>query len=449
MAVEERYTTLHRGQSVARVTAQITGITLRKASPGWYVGLGGAVLLLSVFIVAIGYLFWAGVGIWGINRPVAWGFAITNFIWWIGIGHAGTFISAFLFLLRQKWRTSIFRFAEAMTVFALSIAGLFPILHLGRPWLFYWFVPYPNSRELWPEFISPLIWDFFAILTYFTVSLLILYIGMIPDLATLRDRTPSKWGRKIYGALALGWSGSGRHWWYYQSTYFLLVALVTPLVIAVHSIVGLDFAVSNVTGWHHTISPPFFVAGAIFSGLAMVIVLAAVLRSVYGLGNLVTPRHLDNLAKLLLATSLLVTYGYLMEIFGGWYSGSVHEQTAVLDRFFGPYAGIYWSMWVCNFLAPQLFWFRRLRYNVPVLVAVSLVVLVGMWLERFMVVIGGSHFRYLTPTWDIFVPTVWDWALLAGSFGLFLTLMFLFVRFLPIVAVSEINELITEHEDGA
>src|SRR5262245_21013143 len=338
-----------------------------------------------VFLYATAYLLATGIGIWGNNIPVGWAFDIINFVWWIGIGHAGTLISAVLLLFRQQWRTSINRFAEAMTLFAVVCAGLYPILHLGRPWIFYWLLPYPSTLGVWPQFRSPLIWDVFAVSTYATVSLLFWYVGLIPDLATLRDRAQRRVPQVIYGILAMGWRGSATHWHRYQTAYLLLAGLATPLVVSVHSIVGLDFAASLVPGWHVTLFPPYFVAGAIFSGFAMVMTLAIPLRAVYGLHDFITLQHLGNMAKVMLTTGLIVAYGYLMEIFYSWYSGSEFEWSLIVNRMRGPYAAAYWSLIACNVLIPQLLWFRRVRRNVPLLFVISLVVNVGMWLERFVI----------------------------------------------------------------
>lgn len=448
MELEQEPPVVKPGQTITTVTDRISSIVLAEHMPlSWAIGLGFSLFLLLVLFASIGYLILAGVGIWGINIPVAWGFAIVNFVWWIGIGHAGTLISAMLLLLRQEWRTSINRFAEAMTIFALSSAALFPLIHLGRLWLFYWMVPYPNSMELLPQFRSPLLWDFYAVFTYFAVSLLFWYMGLVPDLATLRDRAQNRLVRSVYGFFALGWRGSAVDWLRYENQYFLLAALATPLVISVHSIVGLDFAVSVVPGWHTTISPPFFVVGAVFSGFAMVLLLAIPLRWFFRLEAFITMHHLDNLAKLLLATGLLVTYGYLMEIFHGWYTGSIFEEATLLNRFFGDYAPLYWTMLLANALVPQLFWFRRARRSLPVLFIVAFIVLIGMWLERFIVVIASLYRDYLPSAWGFFTPTIWDWATLLGSMGLFLTLMFLFVRFLPVISIFEMRELVAEKED--
>ena len=448
MELEQQTPVVGPGQTITSVTDQISSITLAERTPlGWSIGLGFSLFLLLVLFASIGYLVLAGVGIWGINIPVAWGLAIINFVWWVGIGHAGTLISAMLLLLRQEWRTSINRFAEAMTLIAMAAGALFPLIHLGRLWFFYWMAPYPNSMGLLPQFRSPLIWDFYAVFTHFIVSLLFWYMGLVPDLATLRDRAKNRLARSVYGFFAVGWRGSAVDWLRYEKQYFLLAVLSTPLVISVNSILGLDFAVSIVPGWHTTISPPFFVAGAIFSGFAMVLLLAIPLRRFFRLEAFITMHHLDNLAKLLLATGFLVTYGYLIEIFRGWYSGSIFEEATVLNRFFGTYAPLYWAMLLANVLVPQLFWFRRARRSVPVLFIVALVVLIGMWLDRFVVVVASLYQDYLPSAWGVYTPTIWDWALLLGSMGLFLTLLFLFIRFLPIISIFEMRELIAEKED--
>jgi molybdopterin-containing oxidoreductase family membrane subunit len=429
----------------ASVTEKISSIVLtRKTSRGWLLGFAASFLLLMLLLVAVSYLFAKGIGIWGVNIPVAWGFAITNFVWWIGIGHAGTLISAILLLLRQRWRTSINRFAEAMTLFAVACAGLFPILHLGRPWLFYWLIPYPSTMGIWPQFRSPLVWDFFAVSTYGTVSLLFWYVGLIPDLATLRDRSRRRFGRVIYGILALGWRGDAAHWHRYETAYVLLAALATPLVVSVHTIVSFDFAVANVPGWHSTIFPPYFVAGAIFSGFAMVATIAIPLRKFYHLEEFITLRHLDYMARIMLATGLMVAYGYLMETFLAWYSGNVFEQYVGTNRAIGPYAPAYWGLIFCNVIVIQAFWFRRVRANVPLVFVIALLVNIGMWLERYVIVVTSLNRSFLPSSWYIYVPTVWDWATFVGTIGLFLALMFLFIRVLPVISIAEMRELVQQ-----
>ncbi|HYG78434.1 MAG TPA: NrfD/PsrC family molybdoenzyme membrane anchor subunit [Planctomycetota bacterium] len=438
------------GHTYGTVTDKISAIVLtRKTSLRFLLGLGLAFSLVMLLFVSVAALFIWGIGIWGVNIPVAWGFAIVNFVWWIGIGHAGTLISAILLLLRQEWRTSINRFAEAMTLFAVACAGLFPILHLGRPQYFYWLVPYPNTMNVWPQFRSPLVWDFFAISTYATVSLLFWYIGLIPDLATLRDRAKRPFAKIVYGIFALGWRGSALHWHRYQMAYLLLAGLATPLVVSVHTIVSFDFAVAQVPGWHVTIFPPYFVAGAIFSGFAMVLTLAIPLRKIYGLEDFITARHLDNMAKVLLGTGLIVAYGYFMEHFMGWYSGNPYEMFVTHNRETGPYAITFWLLILCNVLVPQLLWLRSIRTSVAALFVISLIVNVGMWMERFVIVITSLHRDFLPSSWDMYYPTFWDIATYAGTIGLFLTLFLLFIRLLPVISIFEMRELVSEHENSA
>jgi molybdopterin-containing oxidoreductase family membrane subunit len=433
------------GYTFTSVTDKIASIVLRRGTPrGWYVGFFIAFSLFMLGMFAISYLLVVGVGIWGINVPVAWGFAIVNFVWWIGIGHAGTLISAILLLLRQKWRTSINRFAEAMTLFAVACAGLFPLLHMGRPWFFYWLIPYPNTMRLWPQFRSPLVWDVFAVGTYFTISLVFWYVGLIPDMATLRDRsTTSRAGRVVYGFLAMGWRGSALHWQRYETAYLLLAGLATPLVVSVHTVVSFDFAVAIVPGWHTTIFPPYFVAGAIYSGFAMVLTLAIPIRAFYGLEDFITLRHLQNMAKILLATGLMVGYGYSMEAFMAWYSGNAVERFTSYNRMFGPYGTAYWALIATNILIPQVLWFKRARSSVAVLWLVAMVVNVGMWLERFVIVMS-LHRDFMPSAWGRYSPTVWDWATFVGTIGLFLALLFLFIRFLPVISIFEMRTLLPE-----
>jgi molybdopterin-containing oxidoreductase family membrane subunit len=399
-----------------------------------------------MMLYAIGYLFLRGVGIWGVNIPIGWGFAIVNFVWWIGIGHAGTLISAILLLLRQPWRNSINRFAEAMTLFAVSCAGLFPILHLGRPWLAYWLFPYPNSMNYWPQFRSPLVWDVFAVSTYFTISLVFWFIGLIPDLATLRDRAESRWAAMIYGILAMGWRGSARHWKRYEKAYLLLAGLATPLVLSVHTVVSFDFAVAIVPGWHTTIFPPYFVAGAIYSGFAMVLMLAIPIRKIYGLEDFITLRHLDNSAKVMLATGLIVAYGYAVEAFMGWYSGNHFDAFLLWNRLHGPYRFTYYALLFCNIVFPQVLWMRKWRIKPLRLFLVSAVVLVGMWLERFVIVVVSLHRDFLASSWGMYYPTKWDWMTYIGTIGFFLAAFFLFVRILPMISIFEMRTLLPEAE---
>jgi Ni/Fe-hydrogenase subunit HybB-like protein len=426
------------GYTFTTVTDKIASIALSRRTPAvWFVGAFVGFVLTTVLFVSIGYLFLRGVGIWGINIPVGWGLAILNFVWWIGIGHAGTLISAILLLLRQDWRNSINRFAEAMTIFAVACAGIYPLLHLGRPWLAYWLLPYPNTMALWPNFRSPLIWDVFAVSTYATVSLLFWYLGMIPDLATLRDRAKKLRAKVIYGILAMGWRGSARHWSRYETASLLLAGLATPLVISVHSVVSLDFSAGIVPGWHSTIFPPYFVAGAIYAGFAMVMTLAIPLRKLYGLQDFITMKHLDNMAKILLATGLIVGYGYVIEAFFGYYSGNM-----VLNRMEGPYRAIYWALIFCNILAPQTLWFRKVRRSVPALFCMAMIVNVGMWLERFIIVVVSLHRDFLPSSWGMYTPTFWDWSTYVGTLGLFLALMFLFIRLLPMISIFEMRAIL-------
>jgi molybdopterin-containing oxidoreductase family membrane subunit len=433
------------GYTFGSITDKISAITQTRRTPrGWWIGFGVTFLLVMVLNYAIAYLLIEGVGIWGINIPIAWGFAIVNFVWWIGIGHAGTLISAILLLLHQKWRTSINRFAEAMTLFAVACAAIFPLIHMGRPWFAYWLFPYPNTMGLWPQFRSPLVWDVFAVSTYFTVSLLFWYVGLIPDLATLRDRSPSRVGRVIYGILAMGWRGSARHWHRYDTAYLLLAGLATPLVVSVHTVVSFDFAIASLPGWHTTIFPPYFVAGALYSGFAMVLTLAIPIRAVFGLQDFITLRHLQNMAKIMLATGLLVTYGYAMEGFMSWYSGNKFEEYTSLNRLRGPYASVYFALLLCNCLLPQVLWIKKMRSNVLVLFIIAMVVNTGMWLERFIIVVTSLHRDFMPSSWGMYYPTIWDWATFIGTIGLFLCLMFLFVRLLPMISIFEMRTLLPE-----
>jgi len=435
------------GHTFASVSDKIGSIVLARGTRlGWLVGFTLSFLLLMILVLSISVLLLKGVGIWGVNIPVGWGFAIINFVWWIGIGHAGTLISAILLLLRQTWRTSINRFAEAMTLFAVACAGLFPLIHMGRPWFFYWMTPYPSTMGLWPNFRSPLVWDVFAVSTYGTVSLLFWFVGLIPDLATLRDRSKNRAARKIYGILAMGWRGSAVHWHRYEVASLLLAGLATPLVVSVHTVVSFDFTIGIIPGWHSTIFPPYFVAGAIYAGFAMVLLIAIPLRAVYGLQDFITAKHLRNMAKVLLATSMIVSYGYMMEAFFAWYSGNPYEKSMILSRMTGPYAWIYWMLLACNLVTPQLLWFARVRDSIPGLFAISLVVSLGMWLERFVIVVTSLSRDFLPSSWGMYYPTRWDYGTFLGSIGLFLTLLFLFIRFLPMISIFEMRTLLPEAE---
>lgn len=433
------------GHDLLSVTETVSDLVLtRPTGLGWLGFFGFSNILVGIFGIAVAYLFLFGLGVWGIQIPNAWGFDITNFVWWIGIGHAGTLISAFLLLMHQKWRTSINRIAEAMTIFAVMCAGLFPLLHLGRPWFFYWLMPYPNTMSLWPQFRSALIYDVFAVSTYFTVSLLFWYMGMIPDLATLRDRATNRFAQIVYGMLALGWRNSARHWQRFEMAYLLLAGLATPLVISVHSVVSSDFAISVVPAWHETVFPPYFVAGAIFSGFAMVLLLCVPIRHFYHLKDFITIDHLDVMGKLVLATSLITSFGYLSEQTLSRYAGDTVELYTYNFRLlgFGQYAWFTWTLFFCNAIAPQILWFKRLRRKESVLVIVSVLVLIGMWLERYMIITTSLSRDYLPSSWGFFKPTIWDIATFVGSIGVFLVAFLLFARFLPILSMSENRALL-------
>ena len=424
-----------------QISQRLASIVLERAvRRGWLGGLAVAFALLMLLNVSVAWLLVKGVGIWGVDQPVAWGFAIVNFVWWIGIGHAGTFISAILLLLHQQWRTSINRFTEAMTLFAVACAGLFPLLHLGRPWVFYFLVPYPDTMRLWPQWRSPLVWDVFAVSTYLTVSLVFWYVGLVPDLATMRDRARPRWMKVIYGLAALGWRGSARHWQRYETVYILLAGLATPLVLSVHSVVSLDFAVAIMPGWHSTIFPPYFVAGAIFSGFAMVLTLLIPVRAWYRLEDLITAQHLDAAAKVMLATGLMVGLGYASEHWIAWYSDDVYEGFLVHNRMFGPFWKVWWLVMACNILIPQALWSGRVRGTPWMLFSIAIVINIGMWAERYLIVITSLHRDFLPSSWGMYHGTFWDWATLAGSFGLFFTLLILFVRLLPMIAISEMRK---------
>jgi len=397
---------------------------------------------LTVFGVSVFWLLWNGVGVWGLNNPIDWGWAIVNFVFWVGIGHAGTLISAILFLFRQQWRTAVNRSAEAMTIFAVICALQFPTFHTGRLWLIWWSLPLPNQMQMWPNFRSPLLWDVFAVSTYFTVSLLFWYVGLIPDLATMRDRATTKIRRVAYGVFALGWRGSTRHWQHYEKAYLLLAGLATPLVLSVHTIVSFDFAVSQLPGWHTTIFPPYFVAGAIFSGFAMVLTLLIPIRKWYGLEHIITIKHLENMAKIILLTGTMVGYAYAMEFFIAWYSGNPYETFAFINRAFGPYAWAYWIMVTCNVVTPQFVWIKSVRRSPAALFVLSIFVNIGMWFERFVITVTSLSRDFLPSSWDYYSATIWDLGMLIGSFGLFFTLFCLFVRYLPMIAIAEIKSVL-------
>jgi Ni/Fe-hydrogenase subunit HybB-like protein len=436
------------GHTTATVTDKISSVVLQRTPKWWYVGFGISFMLMMLLLLSVTWLFAKGVGVWGVNWPVGWGFAIVNFVWWIGIGHAGTLISAILLLLRQEWRTSINRFAEAMTLFAVACAGLFPVLHLGRPWLFYWLMPYPNTMGLWPQFRSPLIWDVFAVSTYATVSALFWYVGLIPDLATLRDRTTNRFWQIVYGFGSMGWRGSAAHWHNYETAYLLLAGLATPLVVSVHTVVSFDFAIGIVPGWHATIFPPYFVAGAIYAGFAMVLSLAIPLRAAFGLEDFITMRHLQNMGKVMLATGLIVLYGYTMEFFFAWYSGSHIERFTFLNRIQGPYRFYWYGLMLCNAIAPQFLWLRKVRNSPLALFVVAMFVNVGMWLERFVIVVTSLHRDFLPSSWALYHGTIWDWGTFIGTLGLFLSLLFLFIRFLPMISIFEMRTMVPGTRGG-
>jgi Ni/Fe-hydrogenase subunit HybB-like protein len=435
--------------TLGSITDQVSSLAERPTPPrAWYIAFAISSSLTVMLFGLIGYLIVTGVGVWGNNAPVAWGWPIVNFVFWVGIGHAGTLISAILFLFRQDWRTSINRFAEAMTIFAVTCAGIFPAIHIGRIWFVYWLAPLPNSLAMWPNFRSPLLWDVFAVTAYATVSALFWYLGMVPDLATLRDRATSKIRRIAYGIASLGWTGSSKQWRLFEVAYLLLAALATPLVLSVHTIVSFDFAVSQVPGWHTTIFPPYFVAGAVFSGFAMVITLMVPARQFFGLKNLVTLRHLENMCKIVLATGTMVGYAYAVEFFIAWYGGNQYEQFAFINRAFGPYAWAYWTMVSCNVLAPQLFWFRSVRTTPWAMVCICVLVNVGMWFERFVITVTSLSRDFLPSSWGYFTPTLVDILMFAGSFGLFFTLFLLFFRFLPMVAMAEVKSVLPVEGDA-
>ena len=437
------------GMSFHSLTEQITSIVVSPdVPPFWFWSFTIAVTVVLVFLIGVVALISTGVGVFGNNIPVAWAFPITNFVWWIGIGHAGTLISAILLLLNQTWRNSINRFAEAMTLFAVACAGLFPVFHLGRPWVAFWILPYPNTMTVQSQFRSPLVWDVFAVSTYATVSLLFWYLGMIPDLASVRDRATTKLEYAVYGVLALGWRGASRHWRWHKTASKLLAGLATPLVLSVHTVVSFDFTIAILPGWHSTIFPPYFVSGAIFSGFAMVLVLAIPLRKVYHLENLVTIRHLENCGKLMLATGLVLGYTYLFEPFTSWYSNDIFEMAIVHNRAVGPFAWSYWAVIACNVAVPQLLWWKRNRTTPVILFLISLDVLVGMWLERFMLIVSSLNRDFLPSSWYLYSATAWDNIILYGSIGLFTLLFLLFVRFFPMISMYELRELLPFSSPG-
>ncbi len=408
----------------------------------YYIALSITLTMLLIGAVALGFSFYYGTGLWGNNNPVGWGFPIVNFVFWVGIGHAGTLISAILFLLRQRWRNGIARFAEGMTIFAVITAGIFPLIHVGRPWLPLYLIPHPNQHSIWVNFTSPLLWDVFAVSTYFTVSFIFWYVGLIPDLATLRDRTKNRIKKIIYSVTSLGWRHSNRHWQHYEMVYLILAGFATPLVLSVHTIVSFDFAVSIMPGWHTTIFPPYFVAGAVFSGFAMVQNVLIFIRKIFNYEHIITIDTLERMNKIILLTGSLVGYAYAMEFFIAWYSGVQAEQFAFLNRAFGPYAWAYWIMVTCNVVFPQLFWLRRIRRYIPVMFVIAVFVNVGMWFERFVITVTSLSRDYLPASWAYYSPTLTDGAILLGSFGLFFTCLLLFTKTLPVVSIAEVKAVV-------
>ncbi|MDX6484528.1 MAG: hypothetical protein QOE95_2299 [Gaiellaceae bacterium] len=438
------------GHTLASISDKIGNVVLGSNTPlTWFIVVSIGFMIMGMLGMAVTWLLIKGTGIWGVNIPIGWGFAIINFVWWIGIGHAGTLISAILLLLKQGWRTSINRFAEGMTIFAVMCAGLFPLIHTGRPWLAaYWLFPYPNSMGIWPQFRSPLIWDVFAVTTYATVSAMFWFVGLVPDLATMRDRAKNRAARLLYGMGSLGWRGSARHWHNYETAYLLLAGLSTPLVLSVHTVVSFDFSIGIVPGWHATIFPPYFVAGAIYAGFAMVLLLAIPLRVAFGWKDFITDRHLENMGKVMLATGLIVFYGYVMELFFAWYSANTYERFMAFNRVFGPYKYYWYALILCNGLTPQLLWFRKIRTSPLGLFLISLVVSVGMWLERFVIVVTSLTRDFLPASWGVYKGTIWDWATFIGTLGLFSTLFFLFIRILPAISIFEMRTIVPGGEAG-
>ncbi|HEY7351223.1 MAG TPA: NrfD/PsrC family molybdoenzyme membrane anchor subunit [Terriglobales bacterium] len=444
---EQKAPVILPGQTFASITDKIASIVLRRPiTNGWLFGFAICFLILQWFLLAVCWLFYKGVGVWGVNIPIGWGFAIVNFVWWIGIGHAGTLISAILLLLRQSWRNSINRFAEAMTLFAVACAGMFPLLHLGRPWLFYWLFPYSNTMTYWPQFRSPLVWDVFAVSTYLTISLVFWYVGLIPDMASLRDQAANKYVRGIYAMMCMGWRNSVRHWHRYETAYLLLAGLATPLVLSVHTVVSFDFSIGIVPGWHTTIFPPYFVAGAIYSGFAMVLVLAIPIRKYYNIEEFITERHIENSAMVMLATGWIVAYGYGIEAFVNWFGGDPYESFLRWNRLHGPYAFWYYALLTSNIVIPQLLWFRKLRTNPFWLFLISLDILTGMWLERFIIVVVSLTRDFVPSSFGRYYPTWNDWSVLLGTLGFFAAGMYLFLRLLPAVSISELKTLIPQAE---
>ncbi len=410
----------------------------------WWIGFAVSLALATAFFIAVFLVLTRGIGIWGVNTTVVWGFAIADYVWWIGIGNAGTLISAMLLLMRQKWRASTNRFAEAMTLFAAAIAGIFPIIHLGRPLYFYWLTPYPNTMTLWPQWRSALIWDFWAILSYILFSILFWYVGLIPDFATMRDRAKTKAPRLIYGALALGWRGAARHWHAYETLHLALACLGVPLVVSLHSVVGMDFAASLMPGWQETIFPPYFVVGAMYSGFAMVVCIAALVRWGFRMQSLITLAHFDVMAKVMLAASIIMGLSYASEWFNAWYGGEHADRSLVAFEFTGAYAPMFWTLLLCNVVIPQAFWFAAVRDNIVAVFAIAVLINIGMWLERILIVWNTLSHDYMPGMWRLFIPTIWDWITTLGSLGLFALMFLVFVRLVPVVSMHEVRKLVAE-----
>ena len=434
---------VHGNKNLKTITNDVLGIMEKKPTRLWWIGFLLALSALILGIVAVSYQIMTGIGTWGLNKTVGWAFDITNFVFWVGIGHAGTLISAILFLFRQKWRTSINRSAEAMTIFAVMCAGMFPIIHMGRPWMAYWMFPYPNTRgPLWINFRSPLAWDVFAISTYLIISAVFWYIGMIPDLATVRDRAKTRVKKAIFGFLSFGWSGSFKTWHRYETVYGLLAGLAAPLVVSVHTIVSFDFATSAIPGWHTTTFPPYFVAGAVFSGFAMVLTLLLIARKTLRLEEYITVKHIENMTKVIILTGGIVTLSYATEFFMAWYSGNGYEQFVFLNRAMGPFAWAYWIMVGCNLITPQFFWFKKIRTNMLMVFILSIFINIGLWFERFVIIVTSLHRDFLPSSWVMYKPSYVEIATLIGSFGLFFTLFMLFIRYMPIISIGEVKSVL-------
>lgn len=430
-------------QTFDSVTETVSALAERKTTPLWLAVTGAAFCVVLVLLGSVGWLLWEGIGVWGLMIPVAWGFDIVNFVFWVGIGHAGTLISAILFLFRQKWRTSINRFAEAMTIFAVICALMFPTIHVGRIWVIWWVFPLPNQMSMWPNFRSPLLWDVFAVSVYFTCSALFWYVGLIPDLATMRDRAKTRLRQIFLGIFSLGWRGGNRQWKNYELAYLILAGVSTPLVLSVHSVVSTDFAVSLIPGWHTTIFPPYFVAGAIFSGFAMVMTLGIIMRKMFHLENFITVNHFEKMNMIMMVTGMMVGYSYACEFFIAWYSGNTYETFAFINRAFGPYAWAYWTMIFCNVVVPQIFWKKSWRRSIPIMFVASILINVGMWFERFVIVMTLSR-DFVPSAWDYYRPSFYDITTFIGSFGLFFFLFLIFSRWLPVIAMSEVKNVLPQ-----